>query len=217
MVDTTNLDAVFDLDPDAWSPRKAVYAVAVEWSRSTGRRIPTNREVNAALRARGFTESTRKGVRGFRGIRVTDDLAAAPRISKVPGTATAWRQGDRSTPSREAIEAYEGLRTLQRQSESPAPLAPYDPFVSPLAGWGTYMDDAAAHSRVTTVLVARAESVHGPRSTWTCYHPGCRMPATTVDHIIPWSISHDSTPLNLRPACPHHNSSRGARPDRTED
>jgi hypothetical protein len=214
VVNTTGLGAVFDLDPDAWAPRKAVYAVAVAWAESSGRRVPTNREVIAALRARGFEESKRRGVVGFRGIRVTDELAAAPRLSRVPGTATAWRQGDRSPASREAAQVYEMRRSLERREGRPEGAGPWDPFAPAApAPESLWFDGASYSTRVTSVLVARAETVWGPRHGWTCYHEGCRFPATTVDHVVPWSVSHDSTPYNLRPACPRHNYGRGARSD----
>lgn len=212
MASPLDLAEVFDLaDPLAFAPRPAVYRVAVEWARASSRPVPTNREVFAALRARGFREVTRRGVRGFLGVTVSRGLAAAPRLSRVPGTATAWDQGDRSRASREAYELREATRAMYRREGEPLG-PPRDPFSRELAGWGGYVDGASSSTRDSAVLRRRAESVHGPVHLWSCYHEGCAAPATTVDHVVPWSVSRDSTPLNLRPACPRHNYSRGARP-----
>ncbi|WP_295790901.1 HNH endonuclease signature motif containing protein [uncultured Microbacterium sp.] len=217
MARLSDLSEVYDLsDPAAFAPRPAVYRVAVAWAESTGRPAPSNREVYAALRARGLREVTRRGVPGFVGVTVPAELAAMPRLARVPGTASAWRQGDRSRASREAYELAESVRALARRGDGfggpPPASSPRDPFAPVLAGWGGYFDGASPSTRDTAVLVARAESVWGPSPDWTCQHPGCRAPATTVDHVVPWSVSRDSTPLNLRPMCRRHNLGRGARP-----
>jgi hypothetical protein len=217
MVATTDLTDIFLLDPTAWSPRKAVYRVAATWAQDRGAALPSDREVFAALRSRGFRESKRRGVYGFNGIRTLPELAELPRLSlaDVPGTANAYKHGDRSRESLDALLVERSLRRAAARGDLPVSAEPRDPFVLPdralpLEQW---FDGYSASTRVTSVLRARAEKVHGPRHSWTCYHGGCRVPATTVDHIIPWSESHDSTPHNLRPSCPRHNFSRGARAD----
>ena len=42
--------------------------------------------------------------------------------------------------------------------------------------------------------------------------PGCTVVASTADHVVPRSAGGRSTMGNLRAACGHCNSSRGARP-----
>lgn len=213
MAQPLDLSEVYDLsDPLAFAPRTAVYRVAVEWARATSRPVPTNQQVFAALRSRGLREVKRRGVRGFLGVTVAADLAAAPRLARVPGTATAWDQGDRSPASRDAYELREATRAMYRREGEPLG-PPRDPFSGEHAGWGGYVDGASASTRDPEVLRRRAESVHGPAHSWRCYRDGCDAPATTVDHVTPWSVSRDSTPLNLRPSCRAHNLARGARPD----
>lgn len=45
-----------------------------------------------------------------------------------------------------------------------------------------------------------------------CWVRGCTTPASTADHLIPDSVSHDHRLANLRPSCLHHNQARGAGP-----
>jgi len=90
-----DLDMVFNLDPEAWSPRKLVYAQAVQAAEGTGSRIPSPTEVYAALRDRRFHESKRRGVWGFNGIRTFGD-PKAPRV-KPAGTASAYYHRDERT------------------------------------------------------------------------------------------------------------------------
>ena len=47
------------------------------------------------------------------------------------------------------------------------------------------------------------------RDGWTCAY--CGGPATTVDHVVPWRISHDNGMGNLVAACLTCNSSKGGR------
>jgi 5-methylcytosine-specific restriction endonuclease McrA len=44
-----------------------------------------------------------------------------------------------------------------------------------------------------------------------CSVPGCTRPATTADHIVALRLGGDHSVDNLRPMCPHHNSSLGAK------
>lgn len=46
----------------------------------------------------------------------------------------------------------------------------------------------------------------------TCWVKGCTAPATSPDHIVPDSVSHDHRLENLRPSCLPHNQSRGNAP-----
>ena len=47
---------------------------------------------------------------------------------------------------------------------------------------------------------------------WLRWDDGCTSVATTADHIIPRKHGGDDALENLRPACLHCNSARGARP-----
>jgi hypothetical protein len=228
MATTDHLPDVFDLEPAAWSPRPAVYAVAVHYAQSTGRPIPSNREVFAALRHRGFTESTRKGVHGFNGIQTTPELAHAPRLARVVGTATAYKQGDRTDESRAALRTE---RTLNRWTHAePGLSTAYDPWTThtepdeirstpwdelpevlepPVPTAPTLADGYSASTRITHVLVSRTETRWGPTPTWRCVY--CHSPATTVDHFQPWEVTHDSRPANLVPCCTRCQLEKGAR------
>lgn len=46
----------------------------------------------------------------------------------------------------------------------------------------------------------------------TCWVRGCTTPATTADHIVPDSVSHDHRLENLRPSCLPHNQQRSNGP-----
>lgn len=111
---TRGLARVFTLDDSAWTPRKALYRAFVEWLQAhhplqVG--AISDRQLYALLRARGFTESTRRGVTGFRGLRVPTELHDQPRL--VPDHSRAsYRRGDRSPEAVElrAQEVYERRR-----------------------------------------------------------------------------------------------------------
>jgi hypothetical protein len=105
---------VFDIDLDAWAPRSALYRQAVAAAESTGSRVPSPQQVYAALRLRGFPEAKRRGVWGFKGLRV-GELAEVGRF--VPsGTAAAYyRRGDRSEVAREAVFAARLRRVFERE------------------------------------------------------------------------------------------------------
>lgn len=115
-----DFDMVFTVDLDAWAPRPALYRLAVEAADATGSRVPSPQEVYAALRARGFPESKRRGVWGFKGLSVPADV---PTDRPVPrnGTAAAYyRRHDRSDAAREAVFAARAIRSLGGSPE-PAP------------------------------------------------------------------------------------------------
>lgn len=224
MVDTTGLSDVFVLDPRAWSPRPAVYRIVVEWARCHSARVPTSREVFAALRNRGFREVKRRGRVGFLGIYTVPELAAAPALSRVAGTATAYKQGDRSDASREALGIDRALRTLARRGGiERASSGLVDPFAAAAhasaasvpaefpasaASAESLPDGYMRSTRVTRVLVARAEERWGAAPSWLCVY--CGAPASTVDHFYPWRVTHDSSPSNLVPCCPRCQASKGA-------
>ena len=122
-----DLGMVFNLDPSAWSPRKLVYAEAVEAAESTGSQTPSPTEVYLALRARGFREAKRRGVWGFVGIRTVGD-AAQPRI-KPSGTESAYlHRGDRSERARSARYTGRLVRAFDRKNP---PMPADQPHLSP--------------------------------------------------------------------------------------
>lgn len=127
-----HLDMVFTVELGAWSPRSAVYAAAVEAAESTGSRIPSAQQVYAALRARGFTEAKRRGIVGFRDLRVPDRLIGADRPTPA-GTASAYKnRGERTHAAREAAFAAR-LSTRNRRAidGDPSNPATYRPPLSP--------------------------------------------------------------------------------------
>lgn len=205
------------LDDSAWSPRTAVYTQATRYAELHGLPIPSDREVYSSLRLRGFRESTRKGVRGFHGIRTAPALATVKRPTRIPGTSSGYRSGDRSTASLDAVRIDRSIKKahtkdpgLSAQQYDPwavhaepamiqtSPLPPLEPIPA-LPTSPTLPDGAARHTRVTRVLVTRTESRWGPAPGWSCVY--CGAPGTTVDHFQPWSESHDSSPANLVPCC----------------
>lgn len=97
-----DLDMVFTIDLDAWAPRPAVYRAAVEFAENYGFRIPGSQQVFKALRARGFTETKRRGTWGFVGIDVPNRLREAPRLVPAEGTASSYYRGDRTDAAKEA-------------------------------------------------------------------------------------------------------------------
>lgn len=47
------------------------------------------------------------------------------------------------------------------------------------------------------------------RDGWTCWY--CGGYADTVDHVVPYTMSHDNTPANLVAACRSCNARKGDR------
>jgi 5-methylcytosine-specific restriction endonuclease McrA len=211
MATPLDLTGVYVLDAAAWSPRTAVYRVAVQWAQDTGRPVPTNQEVFTALCKRGFRESKRRGTLGFNGIAVPADVAAAPRLSRVAGTVTAYKQGDRSPESRAAASTDAAMRALARRDDAARRTGLWDPFTEsgPVPELSTLLDGASVHTRVSRVLVSRAETRWGSATNWHCVY--CGNPARTVDHWAPWTRTRNSRPANLVPCCGRCQNLKGSR------
>jgi hypothetical protein len=116
-----DLEMVFTVDVAAWSPRKLVYAAAVESAEATGSRMPSPTEVYSALRARGFREAKRRGVWGFKGIRVSG-RADEPRVMPA-GTASAYyhrnERTERARSAKYVARAFNKLGGNNAPSASP--------------------------------------------------------------------------------------------------
>lgn len=127
--------APFRVDPEGWASRTALYRQAVDAAETTGSRVPSPQQVYAALRARGFQESKRRGVWGFKGLKA-DERVGTGRL--VPGgTAAAYyRHGDRSDAAREAVFAARVQRWIDRdragEGDEPRPTHRAPWFVEPL-------------------------------------------------------------------------------------
>lgn len=111
-----DLGMVFTIDLDAWAPRPAVYRAAVEFAEDYGFRIPGSQQVFKALRARGFTETKRRGTWGFVGIDVPNRLREAPRLVPAEGTASSYYRGDRTDAAKEAAFDARMRRKLEGYS-----------------------------------------------------------------------------------------------------
>lgn len=96
-----NLAEVFVLDPDAWAPATALRRLAADYLADRGRPPLSTQQLNRDLERRGLSRTTRKGVRGYRGIYVVPELAAAGRLAVGPGAAAAARRAER-----QALERY---------------------------------------------------------------------------------------------------------------
>lgn len=118
--DTTGLDDIFILSPDAWSPRKAIFRVAHDHLAQRGVTL-TPQELYKLLRARNLTETRRPGKGwGFVGIAVPGELATAPRL--VPEhSAASYRRGDRA-PEAIAARKREKLHKLFASDPTNQPL-----------------------------------------------------------------------------------------------
>ncbi|MCZ0708742.1 hypothetical protein OYT00_01910 [Microbacterium paraoxydans] len=117
--DDLGLDSIFVLDADSWAPRKALFRLAHEALAERGVAL-TPQRLYRALRARGFRESTRRGVAGFHGFYVVDELAEAPRF--VPEhSAASYRRGDRSPEAKRARRRE--TTPAQRHGAEPLTLA----------------------------------------------------------------------------------------------
>jgi hypothetical protein len=143
-----DFEMVFSVDPEAWAPRAALHRQAVEFAEYTGSRVPSPQQVYAALRARRFPEAKRRGVWGFKGLLVSDELAAANRLVTAGTAAAYYRRGDRSDSAREAVFADRQLYRLTRRSGEPI-----RPSMSPwmIEPWSAeeraLTTDASRHSR----------------------------------------------------------------------
>lgn len=137
-----DFDQVFDVIPGAWSPRPAIYAQAVEAAEATGSLPPSPQAVYRALRLRGFRETTRKGIRGFKDIQVAERFQDAGRIV-ADHTASAYaNRRDRDPEARAAFEvAYRTIRQLdklRREDHASDPARrdqPLRPLRSQLTPW----------------------------------------------------------------------------------
>jgi len=145
------LDRIFDLDPAAWSPRTAIFRVAFEATPPTARPLTTH-ELFAALRARGFREAKRRGVRGFVGIHVPDEVAALPAL--VPEhSASSYRRGDRAPEAKRArrVEGpWRGELAASARSRG------HDRFTSPATRAAQRDHEALANQIVPLKREARA-------------------------------------------------------------
>jgi len=122
--------APFVVDPEGWASRTALYRTAVAASEATGSRVPSQRQVYAALRARGFAESKRRGVWGFKGLRA-DDQAGTGRLVPAGTAASYYRRGDRTDAAREAVHAARVQRWLDRDRATENG----EPRATPLSPW----------------------------------------------------------------------------------
>ena len=210
---------VFVFDEAAWSPRPAVYAVAAHWFEQVGRPVPSMREVYTALRARGFRETTRRGVRGFNGIWVSADVDTAAPID-AHGTARSYKAGCRCDRCREGIYIDHWLRRNAGETpevegrvwdpfyvEATPPELTGPAFELPAEAQELMADGYARSTQESAILRARAATRWGDPITWSCAY--CGGTASTVDHITPWSMTHDSTPSNLAPCCRVCQASKG--------
>lgn len=90
-----DLDMIFELHPKAWAPRVDVYAQALVTAIETGSALPSTQAVYAALRLRGFKETKRDGVYGFRGVRSVYSQDVVQRHHNNPNSPiepTPWLQ-----------------------------------------------------------------------------------------------------------------------------
>lgn len=90
-----DLDLVFDMDPDAWAPVTALRRVAAAYLEQLGRPVPSTQQLNRDLATRGLTRTKRKGIYGYRGFRVPDELATAGRLTVGPKATAAARRAER--------------------------------------------------------------------------------------------------------------------------
>lgn len=216
----SHFNEVFAFDADAWSPRKAVYAVAAHWAEVVGRPVPSTQEVYAALRARGFRETKRRGTYGFNGIYVADDVDTAPPLD-THGTARSYKAGCRCDRCKDAIYVEHRLRRVSADEFEHDAARVYDPFrveaapaeltgpafALPPEAVELQADGYSRSTRVPAVLRSRAESRWGDPIEWSCAY--CGSTASTVDHITPWSMTHDSRASNLAPCCSACQASKG--------
>lgn len=66
------------LDPDAWTPRNDLWGAARVWAEVQNRKMTGPGFYDHLRRLQGVTEATRKGTRGFRGIRLPNRLQDDP-------------------------------------------------------------------------------------------------------------------------------------------
>lgn len=97
-----DFEKVFEVELDGWASRTALYRVAVGAAESTGSRVPSPQQVYAALRARGFAEAKRRGVWGFRHLRVGEH-AEAGRLVPAGTAAAYYRRAERTDEARESV------------------------------------------------------------------------------------------------------------------
>ncbi|WIE70797.1 hypothetical protein [Curtobacterium sp. MCJR17_020] len=117
------LDRIFDLEPEAWAPRTAIYRVAAAALPDTARPF-TSRELFDLLRTRGFREAKRRGVRGFVGIRVPDDVATLPALVPEHSASSYRHRGDRSEAAKRAVALSGRWQTELRGSRTRDRFAP---------------------------------------------------------------------------------------------
>ncbi|WP_169077558.1 hypothetical protein [Microcella alkalica] len=153
---TAGLSRLFDLDPDGWAPRKALYRLAV-----AGGYPYSDRAFFELLRRRGFRESTRRGVAGFHGFRVSPALAAAPRL--VPQhSAASYRRGDRSREAREARRLQRQVAELYRDDPLPEPPA----FLQPGELWNDELTQCQRHNRSSDVTRCHPDAPSERDACW---------------------------------------------------
>jgi hypothetical protein len=180
------LERVLDLDPNAWSPRTAVFRAAFHAMPQTTRPL-TSRELFRILRERGFRESKRRGVYGFHGIRVPEALAELPAL--VPKhSASSYRRGDRSPEARKArhLETVAGQVQHARRQDPSLGRSTRDRFTSP----EDRAADLARQDLAATLIPLRREAreleqmidrVYGPEIPER--HPDARKLRTLRDRI----------------------------------
>lgn len=180
------LERIFDLNPDAWSPRTAVFRAALDAMPPAGRPL-TSRELFRILRERGFRESKRQGVYGFHGIQVPDALAELPAL--IPKhSASSYRRGDRSPEARQARHLETVTSQLQhaRRQDPSSPRSTRDRFTSPedraaALARQDLADTLGALRREARELEHMIDRVHGPEIPEQ--HPDARKLRSLRDRI----------------------------------
>jgi hypothetical protein len=120
--DTAGLEQLLDFDPDAWSPRPAVFRQASTAIPSSARQL-TAPELYGILRARGFRETKRRGILGFVGIRVSPEHLDAPALVPEHSASSYRNRGDRSPEARRALRHDRTARAILK-----------DPTATPRSG-----------------------------------------------------------------------------------
>lgn len=101
-----NLAAVFDMDPAAWAPATALRRAAARYLHAEGRPLLSTQQLNRELELRGLVRTKRRGVYGYRGFRVSDELAGAGRFAAGRSATAAARSAERLRRVIAAESAY---------------------------------------------------------------------------------------------------------------